>query len=204
MQKKMKKPRIKKDKKDKEKKDKKQKNVNKNKQSIKINISSSGSGAGGSGGGGPMGPTNIPNQVLNSLQAQKTGENVEIKNLLKQLDEKQQSAINNFAGLVNNSLIPAMMRNNESNNTRTFEQQTNIRDTSNDNLFERIQHNNNPDSIDEAEFINDGIDGDEIPAKEQSLLELPPPPPPQKAQPLLQLGYTTKRGRGRPKKNKDI
>ena len=201
MQKKTKKPRIKKDKKDKEKKDKKQKNVNKNKQSIKINISSSGSGAGGSGGGGPMGPTNIPNQVLNSLQAQKTGENVEIKNLLKQLDEKQQSAINNFAGLVNNSLIPAMMQNNQNNNARIFEQQTNIRDTSNDNLFERIAHNNNPDINDEAEFINDGVVGDEIPAKEQSLLS--PPPPPKKAQPLLQLGYTTKRGRGRPKKNKD-
>ena len=121
MQKKMKKPRIKKDKKDKEKKDKKKKNVNKNKQSIKINISSSGSGAGGSGGGGPMGPTNIPNQVLNSLQAQKTGEYVEIKNLLKQLDEKQQSAINNFAGLVNNSLIPAMMQNNQNNNRSFFE-----------------------------------------------------------------------------------
>ncbi len=201
MQKKTKKPRIKKDKKDKEKKDKKQKNVNKNKQSIKINISSSGSGAGGSGGGGPMGPTNIPNQVLNSLQAQKTGENVEIKNLLKQLDEKQQSAINNFAGLVNNSLIPAMMRNNESNNARIFEQQTNIRDTNSDNLFERIKHNNNPDINDEAVFINDGIEGDEIPAKEQSLLS--PPPTPEKTQPLLQLGYTSKRGRGRPKKNKD-
>ena len=184
------------------------KNVNKNKQSIKINITSSGSGAGGSGGGGP------PIPIQQFAQAQKTGESGEIKNLIKQLDDKQQSAINNFAGLVNNSLIPLILQNNtdmQGINERIFEAkpkviERNNRDTNGDSLFSRI---NNNDINDQAQRINNGIDGDEIPEKDIIWEkfqedEIPPSDNPNplihtSTKPLLQIHNIIKKGRGRPK-----
>ena len=65
-------------------KEKKEKDPNKIKQSVKINISTSGGGSGGA-----TIPT-IPNPIYNSMQGQKTGENVETHNLLKQIIQKQQ------------------------------------------------------------------------------------------------------------------
>jgi hypothetical protein len=159
-------------------KEKKEKDKNKIKQSVKINITTSGGGSGGSG------IPSIPTPIYNSMQGQKTGENIEIKNLLKQLDEKQQTSINNLVGFVNNSLIPSMTQNNENNNTQIFEKQTRPKDTTGLNLFQRIKfyknenikQNNNPDIDDQALNINNGIDGDEIPEAELSLLSPPPPP----------------------------
>ena len=213
---KMKKPKVNKDK-----KNKKQKNVNKNKQSIKINITSSGSGAGGSGGGGP------PIPIQQFAQAQKTGENVEIKNLIKQLDEKQQSAINNFSGLVNNSLIPLILQNNtdmQGINERIFESkpkvvERNTRDRNGDSLLHRI---NNSDIIDQSQRINNGIDGDELVEDESVVYNSPFKPQPSlssqeptiwedediasdkpiETQPL-QITNPVKKGRGRPKKSKE-
>ena len=65
-------------------KEKKEKDKNKIKQSVKINITTSGGGSGGSG------IPSIPTPIYNSMQGQKTGENVETHNLLKQLIQKQQ------------------------------------------------------------------------------------------------------------------
>jgi hypothetical protein len=81
------------------------KEKNKNTQSIKINISSSG-GLGGSGGGGtPSIP--IPIQTFN--RNERIGENVEVGNLPKRIENQQQSAINNLANVMNTSVIPAIM-----------------------------------------------------------------------------------------------
>jgi hypothetical protein len=91
------------------KKDKKSKN--KNTQNIKINISSTGSG----GGGTPSMPAStisktsvVPLPIQAFSQAERTGENVQVDNLLKRLENQQQSAINELSGVMNNLVIPAI------------------------------------------------------------------------------------------------
>ena len=91
------------------KKDRKSKN--KNTQNIKINISSTGSG----GGGTPSMPAStisktsvVPLPIQTFSQAERTGENVQVDNLLKRLENQQQSAINELSGVMNNLVIPAI------------------------------------------------------------------------------------------------
>ena len=91
------------------KKDRKSKN--KNTQNIKINISSTGSG----GGGTPSMPAStisktsvVPLPIQTFSQAERTGENVQVDNLLKRLENQQQSAINELSGVINNLVIPAI------------------------------------------------------------------------------------------------
>ena len=106
---------------------KKASNKNKNTQSIKINISSSG-GLGGSGG-----TPSIPIPVQSFSRREKIGENVDVSNLLRRIENQQQSAFNNLMNqqtAFNNILTP---------------------------ITQRI---NRDDFIDEAETINNGIDGD--------------------------------------------
>ena len=93
-------------------KEKKTKNKNKNTQNIKINISSSGSG----GGGIPSIPAStitktsiVPSPIQSFAQAERTGENVEVNNLLKRIENKQQSAINELSGVMNQFVIPAII-----------------------------------------------------------------------------------------------
>ena len=104
-------------------------NKNKNTQSIKINISSSG-GLGGSGGGGTP---SIPIPIQTFSRSERIGENVDVSNLLRRIENQQQSAFNNLMNqqtAFNNILTP---------------------------ITQRI---NRDDVIDEAETINNGIDGD--------------------------------------------
>ena len=107
--KKIKKPRKQRQPKNKNKKDRKSKN--KNTQNIKINISSTGSG----GGGTPSMPAStisktsvVPLPIQAFTQAERTGENVQVDNLLKRLENQQQSAINELSGVMNKLVIPAI------------------------------------------------------------------------------------------------
>ncbi len=86
---------IKKPRKPRQKKSKDRKSKNKNTQNIKINISSTGSG----GGGTPSMPAStisktsvVPLPIQAFAQAERTGENVQVDNLLKRLENQQQSA----------------------------------------------------------------------------------------------------------------
>jgi len=102
---------IKKTRKPRKLKDKKKSSKNKNTQNIKINISSTGSG----GGGTPSIPAStisktsvVPLPIQAFSQAERTGENVEANNLLKRIENQQQSAINQLAGVMNQFVIPAI------------------------------------------------------------------------------------------------
>ncbi|MEY3751755.1 MAG: hypothetical protein RLZZ354_296 [Pseudomonadota bacterium] len=93
------------------KKSKDRKSKNKNTQNIKINISSTGSG----GGGTPSMPAStisktsvVPLPIQAFSQAERTGENVQVDNLLKRLENQQQSAINELSGVMNTLVIPAI------------------------------------------------------------------------------------------------
>ncbi len=106
-------------------KEKKEKDMNKIKQSVKINITTS--GGGGSGGSGIP---SIPQPIYNSMQGQKTGENVETNNLLKQLLKTQEPIQR-----------PLYYANPNKENATPLLKQIN-------------SHNNNNDIDDEALFIN--------------------------------------------------
>jgi hypothetical protein len=102
---------IKKSRKPRQKKSKDKKSKNKNTQNIKINISSTGSG----GGGTPSMPAStisktsvVPLPIQAFSHAERTGENVQVDNLLKRLENQQQSAINELSGVMNTLVIPAI------------------------------------------------------------------------------------------------
>lgn len=192
--------------------DKKEKN--KNTQSIKINISSSG-GLGGSGGGGVP---NIPMPIQTFSRSEKIGENVDVGNILKRIENQQQSAINNLANVMNTSVIPAIMQNQNSIFEGEFEPEIERKDLRNYQDRPLLEQINRDDKIDQAEKINVEpaniedlyinnptvplIDNpltfkrkqkkDKIPPPEQSI-QLEPSPPPPEPEP-------EKRPRGRPKK----
>ena len=107
---------IKKTRKPRKLKDKKKSSKNKNTQNIKINISSTGSG----GVGTPSMPAStisktsvVPLPIQAFSQAERTGENVESNNLLKRIENQQQSAINQLAGVMNQFVIPSIQDKQE-------------------------------------------------------------------------------------------
>ena len=51
----------------------------------------------------------VPLPIQSFTQAERTGENVEVNNLLKRIENKQQSAINELSGVMNQFVIPAIM-----------------------------------------------------------------------------------------------
>lgn len=124
---------MKKPKKDTKSKVNKNKNKNKNIQSIKINISSSG-GLGGSGGGGM--PSNIPIPIQSFSRAANVGENVDVSNLLRRIENQSAAAFSNF----------------NQQQQRAFDNFNNI---VNNPIAQQI---NRDDEIDAAEFVNNGID----------------------------------------------
>jgi hypothetical protein len=133
------------------------KEKNKNSQSIKINISSSG-GLGGSGGGGTP---SIPIPIQTFSRNEKIGENVEVGNLLKRIENQQQSAINNLANVMNTSVIPAIMnsRNQNSIFEGEFEPEVEKKDLIDYKNKPLLQQINRDDNIDEAEKVNiDNVD----------------------------------------------
>ena len=164
---------IKKTRKPRKLKDKKKSSKNKNTQNIKINISSTGSG----GGGTPSMPAStisktsvVPLPIQAFSQAERTGENVESNNLLKRIENQQQSAINQLAGVMNQFVIPAIQDKPEplplpANRTRIGrpagsknkpKQNTSNTllnpppDTTNNSLFDNIQASNpspSPESL---------------------------------------------------------
>lgn len=123
---------IKKTRKPRKLKDKKKSSKNKKniiKQNVKINISTSG----GSGGGGTSVP-NIPTPIQSFARSEKTGENVNVSNLLNRIGNQQAQqarAFDNFSNIINNS------------------------------MQREQQQINRDDRIDAAEQINNGIDGDD-------------------------------------------
>jgi len=127
-------------------KEKKEKDKNKIKQSVKINITTSGGGSGGSG------VPSIPTPIYNSMQGQKTGENVETHNLLKQLIQKQQPIIQ--------PIYQAPMRQqifDDEIQPRVLERD--LTDYSNETLLQTVNRDNN---IDVLEKVNrDDIDEQE-------------------------------------------
>ena len=131
------------------------KEKNKNTQSIKINISSSG-GLGGSGGGGTP---SIPIPIQTFSRNERIGENVEVGNLLKRIENQQQSAINNLANVMNTSVIPAIMNSRNTIFEGDFEpevEKKDLIDYKNKPLLQQINRDNN---IDEAEKVNiDNVD----------------------------------------------
>lgn len=135
-------------------KEKKDKDKNKIKQSVKINITTS--GGGGSGGSGIP---SIPQPIYNSMQGQKTGENVETNNLLKQLIQKQEPI--KAIPIIQKPLraIPLM----QSATPLPFEnefipkvEERNLTDYNNNSLLQNINNAN-----DGLEFINSNDQDDE-------------------------------------------
>ena len=136
--KKIKKPRKQRDKKT------KNKNKNKNTQSIKINISSSG-GLGGSGGGGV--PSSIPIPVQSFARSEKIGENVEVSNLLKRIENQQQNVFTNLMNQQQTAFNNLMFQRPEEINR--------------DDKIDEAERINKNDMVEQAENINNGIDGDD-------------------------------------------
>ena len=144
-------------------KEKKDKDKNKIKKSVKINITSS--GGGGSGGSGIP---SIPQPIYNSMQGQKTGENVETNNLIRQLIQTQQPI--RATPIIQQPIIRESI---ESATPLPFEgdfiplvEKRDLRDYSNQTLLQNINRNsttprqeeiNNDDINDEANFINEQI-----------------------------------------------
>jgi len=142
-------------------KEKKDKDKNKIKQSVKINITTS--GGGGSGGSGIP---SIPQPIYNSMQGQKTGENVETNNLIRQLIQTQQPI--RATPIIQQPIIRESI---ESATPLPFEgdfiplvEKRDLRDYSNETLLQNINRNsttprqeeiNNDDTNDEAYFINE-------------------------------------------------
>jgi hypothetical protein len=137
--KKIKKPRKQRDKKTKN----KNKNKNKNTQSIKINISSSG-GLGGSGGGTP---SSIPIPVQSFARSEKIGENVEVSNLLKRIENQQQNVFTNLMNQQQTAFNNLMTQRPEEINR--------------DDKIDEAERINKNDIVEQAENINNGIDGDD-------------------------------------------
>jgi len=133
-------------------KEKKDKDKNKIKQSVKINITTS--GGGGSGGSGIP---SIPQPIYNSMQGQRTGENVETNNLLKQLLKTQQPVMQ-ATPIIQQPTIPLMQRA-----TPIFEDESipkveerDLTDYNNNSLLQNINNAN-----DGLEFINSNDQNDE-------------------------------------------
>ena len=124
--------------------DKKTKNKNKNTQSIKINISSSG-GLGGSGGGGV--PSSIPIPVQSFVRSEKIGENVEVSNLLKRIENQQQNVFTNLMNQQQTAFSNLMSQRPQEINR--------------DDKIDEAERINKNDIVEQAENINNGIDGDD-------------------------------------------
>lgn len=189
---------IKKSRKPRKIKDKKKSSKNKNTQNIKINISSTGSG----GGGTPSMPAStisktsvVPLPIQAFTQAERTGENVEANNLLKRIENQQQSAINQLAGVMNQYVIPAIQDKPEplplpanrtkigrpagSKNKSKGEQSQLLpggtltnppADTTNNTLFENIEAANQNISPESLGIV--AIEGNNIPDQEDEALNV--------------------------------
>ena len=127
-------------------------NKNKNTQSIKINISSSG-GLGGSGGTSV--PT-IPTPVQSFSRSERIGENVDVSNLLRRIENQQQTAFNNLSSIVNNN------KNQNSVFEGEFIPEVENKDLKNYQDAPLLEQINRDNIIDEAEKRNNGEDGDEL------------------------------------------
>jgi hypothetical protein len=142
-------------------KEKKDKDKNKIKQSVKINITTS--GGGGSGGSGIP---SIPQPIYNSMQGQKTGENIETHNLLRQLIKTQQPTIQ-ATPIIQQPILPLM----QSATPLPFEgdfiplvEEKDLTDYNNETLLQNInrinttpkqEEINNDNTNDEAMHINE-------------------------------------------------
>ena len=122
-------------------KEKKDKDKNKIKQSVKINITTS--GGGGSGGSGIP---SIPQPIYNSMQGQKTGENIETHNLLRQLLKSQQP-IQQPLYYINPNRDNISDFKNESNNTL-------LQDINRDDNIDAAEKANRDDIDEQEDYIN--------------------------------------------------
>ena len=132
-------------------KEKKEKDPNKIKQSVKINISTSGGGSGGA-----TIPT-IPNPIYNSMQGQKTGENVETHNLLKQLIKTQIQATpiqtiptTKAIPIFDDNYIPQIYERN----LRDYKGETLLQKVNRDNNIDNLEDTNVNNIEQEAQFVN--------------------------------------------------
>ena len=158
----------------------KEKDKNKIKQSVKINITTS--GGGGSGGSGIP---SIPQPIYNSMQGQKTGENVETNNLLKQLLKSQQPIQQPlyYINPNNQSTIPF------EGEIKTKVIEKDLTDYNNQTLPQSVNRNKN---IDKLETVNNNdIDDESLFINTQNLFkesedELPTPQTP--STPMIRAG----------------
>lgn len=145
-------------------KEKKEKDPNKIKQSVKINISTSGGGSGGA-----TIPT-IPNPIYNSMQGQKTGENVETHNLLKQLIKTQIQATPiqttptiNAIPIFDDNYVPRIYERN----LRDYNGETLLQKVNRDNNIDNLEDTNVNDREQEAQFVNADNDEDILSYEQQ-------------------------------------
>ena len=131
-------------------KEKKEKDKNKIKQSVKINITTSGGGSGGSG------IPSIPTPIYNSMQGQKTGENVETNNLLKQLIQKQQPIIQPIyqapmrQQIFDDEIQPRVLEKDLTD----YNGETLLQTVNRDNKIDVLEKANRDDIDEQEDFIN--------------------------------------------------